>query len=80
MSGTYEFSLGTGAKETLPFKAVEFTFIRPRAGASMVLMNPEEGIVGFSPKDMMQVRVDLHTEDIRALVRDLTELIERDSA
>lgn len=79
VSGTYESVSGKGVKETLPFKAVEFIFARPRAAASMVLMDPQEGIVGFSPRDVMQVRVDLHKDDIKALVRDLTELIEQNS-
>ncbi len=79
LSGSYESRSTTGEASNLPFTTVEFAFVRPRSGATMVLMDPGEGVVSLSPKDEIQVRVDFHVEDMKALVRELTEIIDKRS-
>jgi hypothetical protein len=79
LSGSYESRSTTGEDSNLPFTTVEFVFVRPRGGATMVLMDPGEGFVSLGPKDEIQVRVDFHVEDMKALVKELTEIIEKRS-
>jgi len=79
VSGSYEARSTTDEDSNLPFTAVEFVFVRPHAGSTIVLVDPGEGAVSLGPKDEMQVRVDFHVEDIKALIRELTEIIEKRS-
>ena len=76
LSGSYESRSSTGKQTKLPFTTLEFAFVRPRCGATMVLVDPAEGVVSFGSKDEIQVRVDFHTADIKALVKQLTAILE----
>jgi hypothetical protein len=78
VSGTYQ-SLSTGGGRTnVPFTTVEFSFVRPRSPRTAVLTaEAEEMVFAVGQKDEMHVCVDLHREDIKALVKDLTGLIEK---
>ena len=75
LSGSYEAMLGKDGKAKVPFTTLEFCFVRPHAGVA-ITVDPREGIATIDPKDEIKVRADLHKEDIKALVRDLTKLAE----
>lgn len=77
--GSYESPTSGVEKAKLPFTTVEFTFVRPRSPKTMIFTPGPEGVAfAIGQKDEVQIRVDLHRDDIKSLVKDLTNLIEKD--
>jgi hypothetical protein len=79
LSGSYESLGGKDEKLNIPFVTLEFSFVRPRAGVTLA-MDPSEGVTIVGRKDEINVRVDLHREDVKTLVKDLTKLSEKADA
>jgi hypothetical protein len=79
ISGSYVSRSSSGEKANLPFTSVEFTFVRPRSPRTAVFTPEGESMLfAVGQKDEIQVRVDLHRDDIKLLVEDLTGLIEQE--
>lgn len=79
ISGSYESDSDGDGRTSLPFTTVEFTFAKPRNRGSLLQFDPHTGTGRLVSADQIQVGVDLHREDIKSLVKELTKLVDKNA-
>jgi len=76
MKSTYHVETSKGEKFDVPHLSLEFIFVKPGSGRTLV-MNPKESTIRLTPEDNVKVTVDLHQDDIRDLVKELKKIEEK---
>ncbi len=69
-SGTYHVKSEGEEKIDIPHVSLEIKFARPRSGR-MVMIHHDERSISFGRSDDISVTLDLHTDDIRDLIKKL---------